>query len=223
MRWLIIYEKYIANALNQAYKHPQNTSAEPGKGPNKWVIFEGKMTKNTNVFSKVNDLAAEARQSWLSWRIYGYAKCNDTRGVKKCLNAGVDPNFPRPDHGFTPLHIAVVNGYNVMLTHLLAYGADVDQRTTYGNTMLGVALDHGQEEAAALLLAHGADPNKAHVTDYNMLPVLNRLVRLHSKHQLVTDDYSKLSNAVETMFDQVRNLPHKRNFNGTEWGRNKAA
>lgn len=176
-----------------------------------------------NPFQKLTGLVFAARRTWLSWRIYSYAADNDTAGVKKCLRAGVDPNFPRPDHDVTPMQIAAMNGYHVMLSHLLAFGADVDQKTESGNTMLGVALDNGHEEAAAILLAHGANPNKAHLTDYNMVPVLNRLVRLHSTHAPAGEDYGQLTHVVETMFDQCRHLPRKRNFNGTEWGRNKAA
>lgn len=181
------------------------------------------MSNKTTFTGKLQNLTADARRNWLSWRIYAYAMKNDTHGVKKCLEAGVDPNNPREDHGMTPMHIAAASGHHVMLTHLIAYGADVDQRTDRGNTMLGVALDNGHEEAAALLLAHGANPNKAHLTNYDMLPVLNKLVKLHSKHPVTTDDYGKLSGTVENMFDQCRKLPNKRNFNGTEWGRTKAA
>lgn len=181
------------------------------------------MSNNTTFFGKLTGLYGAVRRNWLSHRIYDCADKNDTRGIRKCLRAGVDPNHPLADHGLTPMHIAAANGYHVMLSLLLAYGADVDQKAENGNTMLGVALDNGHEEAAALLLAHGADPNKAHLTNYEMIPVLNRLIRLHSKQQTGTDDYARLSDAVETLFSHCRSLPRKRNFNGTEWGRAKAA
>ena len=75
------------------------------------------------------------------------------------LEAGDDPNHPDVD-GFTPLHFAAQSGAVDVAEALLAAGATVDARNTYGNTPLFVAVfdSKGRGELITLLRSRGADP-----------------------------------------------------------------
>lgn len=58
--------------------------------------------------------------------------------------------------GFSPLHYAVLNNQNDLISHLLIKGADFEQQSPLG-TPLKIALLHYNMEAAYLLILNGAD------------------------------------------------------------------
>lgn len=72
-----------------------------------------------------------------------------------------DFNEPNRADGKTDLHLAVEKGQSETVEMLIAGGADIEAKTSYGNTPLLCALDLIQADIAGLLLANGADVNAA--------------------------------------------------------------
>ena len=62
--------------------------------------------------------------------------------------------------GFTPLHIAVMHGYDSVAELLLTQKADVNARDCNGSTPLHIALCHGIVTLVTLLVENGAKINQ---------------------------------------------------------------
>lgn len=63
------------------------------------------------------------------------------------------------EDGRTALHMAVENGHEHVVQHLLSQGADADAESVDGRTPLQLALESGNEPIAQLLILRGADVN----------------------------------------------------------------
>lgn len=63
------------------------------------------------------------------------------------------------EDGRTALHMAVENGHEHVVQHLLIQGADADAESVDGRTPLQLALESGNEPIAQLLILRGADVN----------------------------------------------------------------
>ena len=63
------------------------------------------------------------------------------------------------EDGRTALHMAVENGHEHVVQHLLIQGADADAKSVDGRTPLQLALESGNESIAQLLILRGADVN----------------------------------------------------------------
>ena len=66
-------------------------------------------------------------------------------------------NFRRGPNGYTPLHVAVENGYYEIAEFLLQKDTPVDIRASNNETPLFVAAEHKQTECEILLVAYGAN------------------------------------------------------------------
>lgn len=60
-------------------------------------------------------------------------------------------------HGYTPLHCAVVGGRGGMVQELLGKGADVNNKSIHGDTPLHLAAKHGHRSVLRQLMDKGAD------------------------------------------------------------------
>ena len=62
----------------------------------------------------------------------------------------------QPYQGFSPLHYAVQENHEGMVSLLVDHRADIEATTSLGNTALNMAASEGQVSMASLLLEHGA-------------------------------------------------------------------
>ena len=74
------------------------------------------------------------------------------------LDAGVDTES-RGNEGFTPLHLAALNGNSRVANVLLSHGAQINAPSKEAHTPLHVATYRQQVDVATLLLAKGASPD----------------------------------------------------------------
>jgi len=102
---------------------------------------------------------------WSSYAICGEihdaVTNNDGTKVKELIKQNPNLVFSKNENGFTPLHLAVTNGYTDIVKYLLTTKADVNARNSYGGTPLHLAaMVKGQHsEIVEMLLSHGADVN----------------------------------------------------------------
>ena len=76
------------------------------------------------------------------------------------------------DDGRTALHMAVENGHEDVIQHLLTQGANADVQCADGRTPLQLALEAGNESVAQLLIQTGADVNANFASDETPLSVV---------------------------------------------------
>ena len=92
--------------------------------------------------------------------------------MKKCLEAGADPNA-QDMYGYAPLHHAANNGHLPTIWLLLKAGAHPDIRSNLGDTPLTRAIAAEDERdmlpTIRLLLELGADPNNRGVLKFTPL------------------------------------------------------
>uniref|UniRef100_A0A5S6QPR6 ANK_REP_REGION domain-containing protein n=1 Tax=Trichuris muris TaxID=70415 RepID=A0A5S6QPR6_TRIMR len=65
-------------------------------------------------------------------QLFYAARDNDGEAVRRLIESGVDPNKRHPN-GWSPVHVAAINGCAEALSVLLDYGADVDCRDNFGS------------------------------------------------------------------------------------------
>ena len=87
--------------------------------------------------------------------LYQAADSNNTQGVITALKKGANPDFI--SDGGAAIHLAVLHGNQVILDHLLRFGADVNLITVGGFSPLQVACDTEMYRIVPQLLAAGAD------------------------------------------------------------------
>ena len=88
--------------------------------------------------------------------IHQAAKDGNIKAVKQHLDAGTDVDA-KDTNGWTPLHIAVLNGQKETTEILIAEGADVNAGDKI--TPLHYAAQYGEMEIVELLISKGADVN----------------------------------------------------------------
>ena len=86
-----------------------------------------------------------------------FAKTGNVAGIRTLLAAGADVDAADAS-GFTPLHLAAVEGHADVATALLAAGAYIEAETEHGFTPLHYAAFRGQVDVVTALLAAGAYP-----------------------------------------------------------------
>jgi ankyrin repeat protein len=77
---------------------------------------------------------------------------------KHLIENGADVNTA--DYlGFTPLMVAAMKGYYVIVDYFLQKGAEVNAKNISGNTALIIAVDHQRQKTTENLIKAGADVN----------------------------------------------------------------
>ena len=77
----------------------------------------------------------------------------------RLLNEVITDLECKVEDGRTALHMAVENGHEHVVQHLLVQGANADAESADGRTPLQLALESGNEPIAQLLMLRGADVN----------------------------------------------------------------
>ncbi|HEX8434926.1 ankyrin repeat domain-containing protein [Archangium sp.] len=75
----------------------------------------------------------------------------DTAWAERLLGEGLDPNWQDPLTGWTPLHVAAINGQGTVVRRLLERGADPRLKNKVGRTPMEMARDAGHTDIAKLL------------------------------------------------------------------------
>jgi ankyrin repeat protein/WD40 repeat protein len=82
----------------------------------------------------------------------------DLKAAEGLIKSGSDLNF-RHLKGYTPLHVAVLQGKEESVRFLIGMGAQVDAKDEFGNTPLHLAAKLGHTALIALLIEKGASIN----------------------------------------------------------------
>ncbi|NAZ34551.1 MAG: hypothetical protein GU356_09810 [Pyrobaculum sp.] len=90
--------------------------------------------------------------------------------AKLLLEHGADLNA-KNEGGWTPLHLAALNGRVDIVATLLEHGADPNVQDKFGRTPLHLAASEGRVEVVRLLLERGADPNAKYEDGWTPLHV----------------------------------------------------
>ena len=77
----------------------------------------------------------------------------------RLLNEAITDHECKVEDGRTALHMAVENGHELVVQHLLTRGANADALSADGRTPLQLALESGNESITQLLILRGADVN----------------------------------------------------------------
>ena len=77
----------------------------------------------------------------------------------RLLNEGITELESKVEDGRTPLHMAVENGHEPVVQHLLIQGANANAESADGRTPLQLAMESGNEVIAQLLILRGANVN----------------------------------------------------------------
>ena len=102
--------------------------------------------------------AADLLKSLAStYNVHDAAASGDANAVDLLLTTGLSTADDRNQYGSTPLHIAVVNGHEDIVSLLLDKGASPNAANEDGNTPLHAAVGKGERQCAKLLLERGAD------------------------------------------------------------------
>src|SRR6476660_8979564 len=91
--------------------------------------------------------------------VHAAAKAGDVAKVKAMLDANPALINAKGDYGWTPLHVAAIEGQRAVVELLLAKGANVNARDRHGETPLTGAVINDSKEVMELLLAKGAEVN----------------------------------------------------------------
>jgi hypothetical protein len=89
-------------------------------------------------------------------RLHHAARKGWCSAITWLLEQRADVHVGRPDHGWTPLHCAALEGHLDAAVLLLDAGARVDDRGGYGETALYWAACFGHTDMCKLLLSRGA-------------------------------------------------------------------
>lgn len=85
------------------------------------------------------------------------AEAGQIRVLKALCKRGADKEIHAGPRSFTPLHLAVRQGFEKGVELLLRYGANVDSLSLKGYTPLHHAARCGKVEIGRLLVANGAN------------------------------------------------------------------
>lgn len=96
------------------------------------------------------------------------AGMGDLSTVKKAVAKNSNVIQPRPDSGFSLLHIAAAGGRKDVVAFLLSAGSRVDAKTREGTPLI-LAVMMGHQKVARLLIESGADVNASDQHGYTPL------------------------------------------------------
>ena len=134
------------------------SQAPSGFKPSKELVFGG-IGAVAVTGLVITLLSAAIHQSdCTDWNSLDFFSTASAKDVRACLQAGADPEA-RSESGYTPLHMATINGNADAIAALLEAGADPNARSEDGETPLHRAAVHGQVDVIAALVEAGADPN----------------------------------------------------------------
>jgi len=91
--------------------------------------------------------------------IHDAVKTGDLAGVRRLLDARPELVKATNERGFTPLHIAALEGRSEVAALLLEKGAELEAKNPTGFTPLFLAVLGKRPETVKFLLERGADPN----------------------------------------------------------------
>jgi len=99
----------------------------------------------------------------LCGEIHDAVKNNDSAKIRELIKKSPDLVSSKDEDGFTPLHLAAVNGYRDLVEFLLTNKADVNSRDNAGSTPLhqAAAGEGDHSDLVELLLAQRADIDAA--------------------------------------------------------------
>ena len=89
----------------------------------------------------------------------------------RLLNEVINDLECKVEDGRTALHMAVENGHELVVQHLLTQGANANAETAEGRTPLQLAMESGNEFIAQLLVLRGADVNASFASGETPLSV----------------------------------------------------
>jgi len=118
-------------------------------------VVDGDQLTLTIWWSGVGGSEQENEALWVA------AESGDVEGVKAafCPGADVNRDISSAKLGWTPLHLAALNGHVEVAKFLFQHGANCNPKDYEGSTPLHLAALNGHVEAADFLVKHGADPN----------------------------------------------------------------
>jgi ankyrin repeat protein len=119
------------------------------------AVLRGKITMVRNILSE-DKSGIDARNSeGLTPLLISVSRLNF--GITDMLlRFGADPNLSRPGDGYSPLHIAAVNGVNWLGEILLEHKANINRQNRDGLSSLMLAIQGQHREFIALLVRQGA-------------------------------------------------------------------
>jgi ankyrin repeat protein len=141
---------WITKAVYPSRQSHINTQQEMESAVQKEDVVRLKTLLSTGVNVDIKD-----RYGWTSLMLA--ARDGKTASALFLLDNGADPNAQVPD--VFPLKLAASGGHFEIAKQLLARGARVDERTSFGNTALIYAAGGGHKEIVKLLAAYGANIN----------------------------------------------------------------
>lgn len=101
--------------------------------------------------------------------------------MKTALESGCDINTPHSFHGFTILHIAMIEGETETIQFLIKKNADVNALDDRRAAPLGVGIVHGAPlETLKLLVEKGADIHASNVDGFNYLHASAEINRIET-------------------------------------------
>lgn len=109
------------------------------------------------------------------------------KAVTCLLSKGADPNALH--HGFTPLQIATGQGSEVIVSRLIAFGANPDLETRAGLAPIWQAVYDNNYRIGLELLKNGANPNSLNAQGQTPLEYLKERGFRHTKLMLYLRHY----------------------------------
>ncbi|XP_015913547.2 uncharacterized protein [Parasteatoda tepidariorum] len=110
------------------------------------------------------------------------------------INQGVNPKA-RDGFGRTPLHIAILKGYEEIAMFLIAKGADIEAKDYSGRTPLDIAVYRGEKDIAELLIERRADIEDKETHGYTPLHIaVNRGDKVAVELLISRGDYIEARN-----------------------------
>lgn len=103
------------------------------------------------------------------YEIFVAANRGDLRSVETILRREPALASSKSRGGFTPLHMAAINGHAAICEVLIEKGASINERNLDGATPLIKAVQGNHPELVRMLLKMGADPNLRDNTGANAL------------------------------------------------------
>jgi ankyrin repeat protein len=113
------------------------------------------ITKKRSDDSSHSNSTNKYKRTSVNADLFDAVEDGDLKEVKSALNQGADVNAMNA-YGWTPLMVASLNDYTVIVKLLLESGADANVKDDEGSTALNVARSYGYHDIVDLLKSKGA-------------------------------------------------------------------